>query len=77
MIVEDKIHVTGRGWVILSEADEPPTLKDMVLAGDKYFGIVGVERVSYSKNLGLVLVPNNEVNEVISVGDTIEIIKQK
>lgn len=77
MIVQDKIHVTGRGWVILSETDELPTLKDMVLAGDKYFGIVGIERVSYSKNLGLVLVPNNEVNEAISVGDTIEIIKQK
>lgn len=77
MIVQDKIHVTGRGWVILSEADEPPTLKDIVLVGDKYFGIVGIERVSYSKSLGLVLVPNNEVNETISIGDTIEIIKQK
>lgn len=77
MIVQDKIHVLGRGWVILSEADEPPTLKDMVLAGDKYFSIVGIERVSFNKNIGLILVPNDEANTTISVGDTIEIIRQK
>ena len=77
MIVQDKIHVLGRGWVILSEADEPPTLKDMVLAGDKYFSIVGVERVSFSKSFGLILVPNDEANAAISIGDTIEIIKAK
>jgi len=76
MIVQDKIHVLGRGWVIISETDEPPTIEDMVFVNDKYFAIAGIERVSFSKRLGLILRPNDESNEVISVGDNLEIIKR-
>ena len=76
MIVQDKIRVTGRGWVIISETDEPPTISDEIEANGKIFGIVGIERWSYSKRLGLILKPNDEVNETISIGDNMEIIKR-
>ena len=76
MIVQDKIRVLGRGWVIISETDEPLTITDEILANGKTFGIVGIERWPYSKRLGLILRPNDESNEVISVGDDLEIIKR-
>ena len=76
MIVQDKIRVLGRGWVIISETDEPLTITDEILANGKTFGIVGIERWPYSKRLGLILKPNDESNEVISVGDDLEIIKR-
>ena len=76
MIVQDKIHVLGRGWVIISETDEPPTIEDMVFINDKCFAIAGIERWPYSKRLGLILRPNDESNEAISVGDNLEIIKR-
>jgi hypothetical protein len=75
MIVEDKIRVLGRGWVIISETDEPPTISDEIKVNGKIFGIVGIERW-YTKRLGLVLRPNDEVNETISIGDNMEIIKR-
>ena len=76
MIVQDKIRGLGRGWVIISETDEPLTITDEILANGKTFGIVGIERWPYSKRLGLILRPNDESNEVISVGDDLEIIKR-
>ena len=76
MIVQDKIRVIGRGWVIISETDEPPTISDEIEVNGKIFGIVGIERWSYSKRLGLILRPNDEVNETISIGDNMEIIKR-
>ena len=76
MIVEDKIRVLGRGWIILSETDEPPTISDEIEVNGKIFGIVGIERWPYSKRLGLILRPNDEVNETISIGDNMEIIKR-
>jgi len=76
MIVEDKIRVLGRGWVIISETDEPPTISDEIEVNGKIFGIVGIERWSYIKRLGLILRPNDEVNETISIGDNMEIIKR-
>ena len=75
MIVEDKIRVLGRGWVIISETDEPPTISDEIEVNGKIFGIAGIERW-YTKRLGLVLRPNDEVNETISIGDNMEIIKR-
>jgi len=75
MIVEDKIRVLGRGWVIISETDEPPTISDEIEVNGKVFGIVGIERW-YTKRLGLVLRPNDEVNETISIGDNLEIKKR-
>ena len=75
MIVEDKIRVLGRGWVIISETDEPPTISDEIEVNGKIFGIVGIERW-YTKRLGLILKPNDEVNETISIGDNMEIIKR-
>ena len=76
MIVQDKIRVIGRGWVIISETDEPPTISDEIEINGKIFGIVGIERWSYSKRLGLILRPNDEVNETISIGDNMEIKKR-
>ena len=75
MIVEDKIRVLGRGWVIISEPEEPPTISDEIEVNGKIFGIVGIERW-YTKRLGLILKPNDEVNETISIGDNMEIIKR-
>ena len=75
MIVQDKIRVLGRGWVIISETDEPPTISDEIEVNGKIFGIVGIERW-YTKRLGLILRPNDEVNETISIGDNMELIKR-
>ena len=76
MIVQDKIRVIGRGWVIITETDEPPTIEDMIFVNDRYFSIAGIERVTFSKRLGLILRPNDEANETISIGDNMEIIKR-
>ena len=76
MIVQDKIHVLGRGWVIISETDEQPTIEGIVFVNNKYFAIAGIERWPYSKRLGLILRPNDEANETISIGDNMEIIKR-
>ena len=35
MIVEDKVRVLGRGWVIISETDEPPTISDEIEVNGK------------------------------------------
>ena len=76
MIVEDKIRVLGRGWVIITETDEPLTTSDEIESNGKIFEIAGIERWPYSKRLSLLLRPNDEANEIISIGDSMEIIKR-
>ena len=75
MTVIDKVYVVSRGWVIVTETNDEIRLTDKVLVNGKAFSIFGIEKVSWSNKVGLMLRPNGESNEAASVGDTLEIIK--
>lgn len=75
MKVKDKVKVTGRGCVIVVEPDFEINMTDKIVFGENEFEIRGIERLSFMKNVGLVLRPNDVAYETISIGDEIEIVK--
>lgn len=76
MEVKDKVNVVGRGCVIVVEPDCEINITDKIIFGENEFEIRGIERLSFMKNVGLVLRPNDIVYETINAGDEIEIVKQ-
>ena len=50
-------------------------MTDKIVFGENEFEIRGIERLSFMKNVGLVLRPNDVAYETISIGDEIEIVK--
>ena len=69
--VKDKVRVTGRGCVIILEPDGEINISDKVTCNGTEFGIVGIERLSFVKTVGLILRPNDVAYEKINVGDEI------
>lgn len=76
MEVKDKVNVVGRGCVIVVKPDCEINITDKIIFGENEFEIRGIERLSFMKNVGLVLRPNDIVYETINAGDEIEIVKQ-
>ena len=78
MKVEDKVYVIGRGNIICSTLEDNDVIRksDKIKINNNIFDIVGIEIWSYSKHIGLILKPNNLVEEV-NINDEIEIIKDE
>ena len=76
MEVKDKVKVTGRGCVIVVEPDCEINMTDKIVFGENEFEIRGIERLSFMKNVGLVLRPNDIAYETINIGDKIEMVKK-
>lgn len=75
MEVKDKVNVLGRGCVIVVEPDCEINIENKIRFGENEFEISGIERMSFMKNVGLVLRPNDIAYEMINVGDEIEVVK--
>lgn len=78
MKVEDKVYVIGRGNIICSTLGDNDVIRksDKIKINNNIFDIIGIEMWSYSKHIGLILRPNNLVEEV-NINDEIEIIKDE
>lgn len=78
MKVEDKVYVIGRGNIICSTLGDNDVIRKSykIKINNNIFDIVGTEMWSYSKHIGLILRPNNLVEEV-NINDEIEIIKNE
>lgn len=82
MVVDNILHIMGRGWVLCITGDELTHMDlatgSKVISKDTEFVIRGIERVMYdvgwySKQVGLVLSPNSLVPESFDIGQKIEI----
>lgn len=71
MEVKDKIRVLGRGWVFIVEPTCEINIPDKVICGENKFEIAGIERLSFVKKIGLVLLPNDIACKTINIGDNI------
>ena len=75
--VKDKVRVTGRGCVIIFEPDEEIHITDKVVCNGNEFSIAGIERLSFLKNVGLILRPNDLAQEKINIGDDITVLQNE
>ena len=73
MKVDDVVRVMGRGYVFCGEPDREVHVGLKVRKDDAVFNIIGVERLSHIKRIGLVLSPNTMAGEMIKPRDDIEI----
>ena len=72
MKVENIVRVTGRGHIVCSHMDdEVIRIGDKVTAGDMEFTVRGIEKWQHSKAVGLLLSPNDFVQEHFRIGDKI------
>ena len=73
MEVIDKVYVIGRGNIVVVDdvKKQPIHVHDKVKVRDLQFEVVGVEFSQYMKQGGLILRPNNKVEE-IKINDKIE-----
>lgn len=76
-VVKDKVRVIGRGCVIILEPDGEINIADKVTCDGTEFCIVGIEKLSHMKTVGLTLRPNDLVQEKINIGDEIVIVREK
>lgn len=78
MIVEKIVYVIGRGNIVCSTLGDNDIIhmNDNIKIKNHIFDIIGIEMWSYSKHIGLILKPNNLVEEV-NINDEIEIIKDE
>lgn len=77
MIVEDKVYVVGRGWIICTKYDgKPLRVGDRFSIDNNIFEIKGIEAFRYNINspIGLLLRPNDLV-EKVKIGSEIKILK--
>lgn len=77
MKVENIVYVIGRGNIVCShlETNEVIHIKDNIKINDNIFDITGIEMWEHSKDIGLILKPNDLVKEKVNINDTIEIVK--
>ena len=73
MNIIDKVYVVGRGNIVVVDdvKKQPIHVHDKVKVRDLQFEVVGVEFSQYIKQGGLILRPNNRVEE-IKINDKIE-----
>jgi len=67
MIVEDKVRVTGRGWIICTKFDGNPIhINDKFSVDGKIFDVVGIEAFRYNVGspIGLLFRPNQLAGEI-------------
>lgn len=74
MKIIDKVRVLGRGWILVCDEAAPHVLHidDEIVKNGTTFRIRGIEMMSHSVKLGLILSPNDSVDDTFSVGDVIE-----
>lgn len=77
MKVENIVYVIGRGNIVCShlDTDKAIHIKDNIKINDNIFDITGIEMWEHSKNIGLILKPNDLVKEKVNINDKIEIVK--
>ena len=74
MIVEDKVYVVGRGWIICTKYDGKPLhIGDKFSIDDNIFKISGIEALRYNTGspIGLLLRPYDLV-EGVKIGSEIK-----
>ena len=74
MIVEDKVYVVGRGWIICTKYDgKPLRVGDRFSIDNNIFEIRGIEAFRYNINspIGLLLRPNDLI-EGVKIGSEIK-----
>ena len=77
MKIIDKVKVLGRGMIlVIDELNISCNIDDEIIINDITFKIIGIERITYQKKVGLLLSPNDLVNDNFNVNDQI-IIYQK
>jgi len=78
MIVGDIVYVIGRGNIICSVLGDNDIIhiNDNIKIKNHIFDITGIEMWEHSKNIGIILKPNNLIQELVNIGDEIKIIKK-
>lgn len=78
MEIVDKVYVLGRGNIVVCDdiKSSPLHIGDKVTARGLVFEIVGIEQSQYMKSGGLILRPNNKVEE-LKIKDKIEKVMKK
>jgi len=74
MIIENKVYVVGRGWIICTKYDGKPLhIGDKFSFDNNIFEIRGIEAFRYNINspIGLLLRPNDLV-EKVKIGSEIK-----
>ena len=67
MVVEDKVYITGRGWIICTRYDGKTLhINDKITINNILFEVIGIEAMRYNINspIGLILRPNNLVKDI-------------
>ena len=77
MKIIDKVKVIGRGYVFIIIPDDTINMTDTIVFNGVQFKITGIERLSFMKQVGLILNPNDTAGNIINIGDEIEIYENK
>ena len=74
MIIDDIVHVLGKGYIFICTPNKEIHINDLVNANGTNFRVTGIEDITHTQTVGLVLSPNVIAFMSIKKSDNVEII---